>query len=82
MISKHLPTIWAIRGVDQATGLIFLTDFCAKQWLKERGIPLSVVSIIPAEVIYYPDQNTKVRFQTMEELVAERNEALDRENQD
>lgn len=80
MISKHLPTVWCIRGVDQAIGLVFLTDLCAKQWLRDKGMPLELVSILPVQVIYYPSRTSHVPFKTTEELVAERNEALDREN--
>lgn len=53
--SKFLPSVYTIRGLRAAQGLIFLDPLSAQGWLHREfpeGIP-EHVQVLPAEIIYY-----------------------------
>ena len=53
--SKHLPSVYTIRGLRTFQGLVFLDKHSAQQYLN-HAIPGDLpehVTIEPAEVIYY-----------------------------
>ena len=53
--SPSLPSVYTIRGLRVAQGLVFLDPRSAQQWL-DANIPQGYaahVTIEPAEVIYY-----------------------------
>ena len=53
--SKYLPSVYTIRGLRAAQGLIFLDTRSALAWLRREfpeGIP-EHVQVLPAEIIYY-----------------------------
>jgi hypothetical protein len=53
--SKHLPSVYTIRGLRAAQGYIFLDPRSAQRWLRDNlpeGIP-EHVRVEVAEIIYY-----------------------------
>lgn len=76
--SSSLPTAYHISGLREAEGIVFLSPLSAETWLSERGLSALKSSILPVQVVYYPSARSG-RFRSTEDLVAERNEALDKE---
>jgi hypothetical protein len=53
--SRFLPSVYTVRGLRAAQGLVFMDSLSALQWLAQKlpeGIP-EHVTVEPAEVIYY-----------------------------
>lgn len=68
-MSKFLPSLYTIRGLRAAQGVIFKDPLSARRWMEEQGIvPAEHVKVLPAEVIYY-GSNLKVDMKTTEEVV-------------
>lgn len=69
--SKFLPSVYTIRGLRAAQGLIFLDDRSAYEWLRKtlpEGLP-EHVKVLPAEIIYYGGH---LDSKSMEEIQRER----------
>lgn len=72
--SKFLPSVFTIRGLRAAQGLVFLDDTSARDWLRFNEIHMGEhIRILPAEVIYY---GGGLGSKTTEDLIRERNSIL------
>lgn len=71
-MSKHLPSLYTIRGLRVAQGLIFKDPLSAHRWMKENldHIP-GHVTVEPAEVIYY-GSNLSLDMKTTEDIQKEK----------
>lgn len=68
--SKFLPSMYTIRGLRAAQGLIFLDILSAESWLYENKIELKDhMKIKAAEVIYY---GGALKSKTTEEIMLDR----------
>lgn len=71
-MNKHLPSLYTIRGLRVAQGLIFKDPLSAHRWMNEtlHHIP-DHVTVEPAEVIYY-GSNLSLDMKTTEDIQKEK----------
>lgn len=74
--SKFLPSVYHIKGLSAAEGMVFLDVTSAQLWLEANGYPVRNFRIGVSEIHYIPSL-ADCQMGTTEESIAERNRGLD-----